>query len=124
MHERISIHSICFPGADLPALTRHWRELGARRVTLVSQMLLSEGLPAVQRALATGGCRTETIVHPVLPLGTHLDAPEDSWRGARETLSRVIESASTLQARSIQLMTGGHGALTWEAAAERFRLLI
>jgi sugar phosphate isomerase/epimerase len=121
MHDRISVHAVCFPGAGLRELSGYWRELGARRVTLISNQVLEEGMTVVKQALrAGGGCQVELIVHPFLP-GKHLDAGADSWPAARDSLSRVIEGASTLGARSIQLITGGHGALTWEEAAAAFR---
>jgi sugar phosphate isomerase/epimerase len=120
MHERISVHSICFPGAGLRDLAGYWQELDAHRVTLVSDLVLQEGVSAVQAALGTEGRKVELIVHPFLP-GRHLDAGPDFWPAARDTLSRVIEHAQVLGARSIQLLTGGHGALTWEQAAAAFR---
>jgi sugar phosphate isomerase/epimerase len=120
MHERISVHSICFPGAGLRELADYWRELDAHRVTLVSDRVLKEGVSAVQAALGTDGRKVELIVHPFLP-GRQLDAGPECWPEARDTLGSVIEHATALGARSIQLMTGGHGALTWEEAAEAFR---
>jgi sugar phosphate isomerase/epimerase len=123
MHDRISIHAICFPNANLETLMQRLREVQAHRVTLIGSMLLQEGVPAIQQALATGPFQVETVVHPMLP-GKHLDAPEASWAEARAALRRVIEAAHAVGARSIQLMTGGHGSLTWEVAADRFRELL
>ena len=119
MHERISVHSICFPGAGLDELAGYWRELGARRVTLISDVVLEVGVPAIQQTLAATGARAELIVHPFLA-GTQLDAGRGSWPAARDTLNRVIKHASALGARAIHVFTGGHGALTWEEAAEAF----
>jgi sugar phosphate isomerase/epimerase len=124
MHDRISVNAICFPSAGFRDLAAHWRELGARRVSLVSYLLLEEGLAAAQQALRTGDCQVETIAHPFLPPGKHLDAAEESWREPRDTLSRLIEHAQALGARSIYLLTGGHGTLTWEEAAEVFRAAV
>jgi len=120
MHERISVHSVCFPGAGLRELAGYWRELEAHRVTLVSDLVLKEGTSAVQAALGEDGRRVELVVHAFLP-GRHLDAGVECWSEARETLGRVIEHAAALGAPSIQVLTGGHGALTWEEAAEAFR---
>ena len=123
MHERLSVHSICFPGAGLRELAGYWRELDAHRVSLVSHQLFEAGLPAAREALESGDCTLESITHPFLP-GRHLEPREESWREARDTLSRLIQSAQTLGARSIYMLTGGHGSLTWEAAAEVFRTAI
>jgi sugar phosphate isomerase/epimerase len=123
MHERISVNALCFPGASFRDLAGYWRELGARRVSLVSNALLEEGLPAAQAALRTGPYEVETITHGFMS-GRHLEPYEASWREARDTLTRVIQAAKTLGARSIYMVTGGHGTLTWEEAAEAFRAAI
>ena len=123
MHERLSVHSICFPGTGLRELAGYWRELGAQRVSLVSHQLFEEGLPAAREALESSDCKLESITHPFLP-GRHLEPREESWREARDTLSRLIQSAQTLGARSIYMLTGGHGSLTWEAAADVFGMAI
>jgi len=123
MHDRLSVHPVCFAGAGLRELSGYWRELGARRVSLVSNLLLEEGLPAAQEALRTSNCTVESITHPFLP-GRHLEPREESWRDARDTLTRLIQDAKSLGARSIYMLTGGHGSLTWEDAAEAFRAAI
>jgi sugar phosphate isomerase/epimerase len=120
MHEKISVNSICFPGAGFRELARYWRELDAHRVSLVSNLFLEEGLAAAQDALATGEYAVETITHVFL-YNQHLEPRETTWREARETLMRVIETAKTLRAHSIYMLTGGHGSLTWEEAADAFR---
>jgi sugar phosphate isomerase/epimerase len=123
MHERISVNSLCFPGAPLRDVARYWRELGARRMSLISPQVLTEDLSAVRDALKTGGYQLETIAHIFLsgrPLAPH----EQSWRDARATLARLIEAAAQLGARSIYMVTGGHGTLTWEQAAEAFAAAI
>src|ERR1700736_3247295 len=123
MHERLSVHAVCFPGAGFRELSGYWRELGAHRVTLVSNLLLEEGLPAAQEALRTSNCSVESITHVFLP-GRHLELREESWRDARDTLTRLIQDAKSLRARSIYMLTGGHGSLAWEEAAQAFRAAI
>jgi len=123
MHARLSVHSVCFSGAPLRELAGYWRELGARQVTLVSTQLLEEGLQAAQAALRASNCRVESITHPFMP-GRHLELREESWQDARDTLTRLIDDAKTIEARSIYLLTGGHGSLTWEEAAKAFRAAI
>ena len=123
MHERLSVHAICFPGASLRELARYWRELDAHRVSLVSYDLLKEGLSAVQDALRASNCKVESITHTFLT-GRHLEQHEESWREARDTLSRLIELAQDIGAQSIYMLTGGHGSLTWEEAADAFRAAV
>jgi sugar phosphate isomerase/epimerase len=123
MHDRISINSICFPGASFQELAGYWRALGARRVSLVSPQVTSEGLDAAQEALRSSDCRVETFMHPFL-LGRPLEPTQHSWRAAREALDRAIDDARALGARSMYMLTGGHGTLTWEEAAEAFRAAV
>jgi sugar phosphate isomerase/epimerase len=123
MHERLSVHAVCFPGAGFRELAGYWRELGAHRVSLASHLLLEEGLPAAQEALRESHCTVESITHPFLG-GRHLEQREESWRDARDTLTRLIQTAKSLGARSIYMLTGGHGSLTWEEAAEVFSMAI
>jgi sugar phosphate isomerase/epimerase len=124
MHTRVSIHSVCFPGAGLRELAGYWGELGAHRVSLASYLLQQEGAAAAQEALRASHCTIESITHPFLPPGRHLELREESWRDARETLSQIIQAAKSLGARSIYMLSGGHGSLTWEEAAEVFRTAI
>ena len=123
MHERLSVHAVCFPGASVGELAGYLRELDARRVTLVSYALLEEGLPSVQEALQASNCKVESITHTFLT-GRHLEQREESWRDARETLGRLIELAQGIGARSIYMLTGGHGSLTWEEAADAYRAAV
>ena len=104
-------------------LAGYWRELDAHRVSLVSHQLFEEGLPAAREALRASQCTVESITHPFLP-GRHLEQREACWRDARDTLTRLIRDAHSLGARSIYMLTGGHGSLVWEEAAEVFRTAI
>jgi sugar phosphate isomerase/epimerase len=120
MHERISIDTLCFPGASFRDLAGIWRELGAQRISLVSTLVEDEGVSAAHAALGTGDYKVETIPHPFLGYGRHLEPLEETWQEPRARLGRLIEDAKTLGARSIYLLTGGHGSMTWEEAAECF----
>lgn len=119
MHERISVNSICLPGAGFAALGEHWRHLGATRGSFVSLQLDGESVDAAGAALAAGNCRLETIVHPFMP-GEPLELREDTWQRPRARLNAVLEAAQTLGARSVYLTTGGHGSGTWEDSARAF----
>jgi len=114
MHERISIHPVCFSDISFRDLVDKWRELGAKRVDLISSYLRDEGLSAVRSAVEGGGFRVETINHVFLPYGQYWEPNEEAWREPRDALSRLIEDARALKARSIYMLTGGHGLLTWE----------
>jgi len=124
MHERISIHPVCFPDISFQDLVGNWQKLGARRVGLISSYLRDPGLSAVRTAVQEGGYQVETINHVFLPYGQYWQPDEDTWREPRETLNGLIEAAKALNARSIYLLTGGHGTLTWEEAAACFSAAI
>ena len=118
MHDRLSVHAVCYRDAGLRELANHWRNLGVHRVSLYTGLLETAGPAAAQAALASADCRLETITHNFLPYGQQVDAKDISWETAQEKLLRLIADAKTLGARSIELFTGGHGAMTWEDAAE------
>ncbi len=124
MHHRLSVHSVCFRDAGLRELAGHWRAIGVQRVSLYDGLIEAEGLAAAQAALASGDFRVETITHNFLPYGQQVDAKDVSWQMAQNKLMRVIDDAKSLGAQSIQLFTGGHGAVTWEDAAERIGMAL
>jgi sugar phosphate isomerase/epimerase len=119
MHHRISVHSICFPGASVGELARRWRSLEADRVSLSSDLLLPDDGAAARMALRAGGHRLETITHPFAS-GRHLHRDPQFLHDVRERLDRVTDIAARLGAQSIYMLTGGHGSLDWEQAAEIF----
>lgn len=123
MHDRVSVNSICFMTQPLQVQAEYWRTLGVQRVSLVGPQVTGEGIEAVQRALATGDYRVETIVHPSFA-GQRLDPDSGSWQEPRARLAALIEAASRVQAQSIYMTTGGLGELTWEQAAETFAAMI
>lgn len=119
MHQRISIHQMCFAGAGLSDFVRECRALGARRLSLASPALLAEGGMAEARAaLATGDTGVESIAH--LFCAGHLGSDRNGWRDSRDTLSRLIDCAAELGAGSIYMLTGGHGEVSWEEGAQCF----
>jgi sugar phosphate isomerase/epimerase len=119
MHERISVNHLCFQGASLSRFAGYWRELGARRVSFISPPLLAEDVSPVQQSLASGDYRVETIAHYFMP-GQYLMPQQEGWQAARTQLTQLIAIAEKLGARSIYMLTGGRGSLTWEQAAEAF----
>ena len=119
MHERISVNSICLPGAGFAELGQHWRSLGASRGSFVSLLLNGESVDDARAGLAAGNCRLETITHPFMP-GEPLELREETWQQPRARLNAVLEAAEVLGARSVYLTTGGHGSGTWEDSARAF----
>ncbi|NGY04012.1 sugar phosphate isomerase/epimerase family protein [Solimonas terrae] len=119
MHERISAGETSFPGASLAELGDAWRTLAPSRISFVSPTLLDHDLAAVRKLIDAGGYRVETITHPFMP-GQPLSHDEASWLAPRARLSRLIDIAQQIGARSIYLLSGGHGGLDWEDAAAAF----
>lgn len=120
MHDRISVHANCFQGADFREMAVYWGNLGAHRVSLLSNRIAEEGLSAAQAALEAGDCQVESITHGLLGFSKDLEPREETWHDPRNKLNLVIEWARTIGARSVYMGTGGHGSLTWEEAAEAF----
>ena len=119
MHERISAGETSFAGASLEQLAAYWRELAPRRISFLGSTLLGSPLDALRAVVDQGGYRVETITHVFMP-GQQLAHDEASWQLPREQLSRLIGVAQKIGARSIYLLTGGHGKLSWEQAAAAF----
>lgn len=115
MHERISVHSICFPTASVADLLQNWRNLGAQRVSFSSPQVLEYGPQKLRTALSAANQKTETITH-IFRAG----ALTTSMQPERDALSRAIEAAATLNANSIYMLTGGRGTMNWEDAANCF----
>lgn len=116
MHERISVHQMCFPRLSIADYARQCQALGVRRIGFISPALLADdGLEEARTALHDTGIVAETIAH-VFKAG-HLS--RDSSQ-SRESLTRLIDIAAELGARSIYMLTGGHGGLAWDEAADCF----
>lgn len=117
MHPRISLHQVAFLNEGITAFIDHCRALGVGHMTLATPLLMRPGgLEEAGRALAPGGPGVDCVNHP---FATFPDLARDSGEAA-EKLGEAIEIAAALGARSLYLLTGGRGALSWEAAAERF----
>lgn len=118
MHDRISINSLCFGQAPLAEVAGHWRDLGARRISLVGAQLLAD--PAPVAALVADGVVVETVAH-VVHYGALDAAMAPELRGR---LMEIIHAASLVKARSIYLLTGARGTLDWEGAADLFAEIV
>lgn len=122
MHERLSVNTLCFPGAPFADLSTHWNVLQPRRVGLVSTLLFNEGIDAAKAALSSGSYRVDVVSHQLIVGALGDDAT--SWAEPRQHLSRAIAMAEELGARCMYITAGGHGAGTWEQSAQRFCQLV
>ncbi len=117
MHERVSVSAICFPGAGLAEMRAHWKALRPKRISFLSTQLLDAAPNELHDLLSEGGYKVETITHVFT---NTLDASQAILLQERSRLSRLIELAHEVGARSIYMLTGQRGRLTWEGAAEAF----
>lgn len=121
MHERISVNSLCFPTIPLEEVAGYWRSMNPNRVSVIAPQLTPDTADAVRAAV--DGYKLETVSgHIFMPPA--LAADDSSWALARARLSAMIELATQVRAHSIYMLTGGHGSLTWEDAADYFRAAI
>lgn len=115
-HERLSVHSVTFHGAALSELETHWKTLGVSRLSVLDDQLLDPSFPTlVQR----NGYTVEAVCH-VFGGGS----PAGDPRAAQDALCTVIDAAAGVGARTVYLLTGGRGELTWGQAAQRFSHLV
>ncbi len=115
MHERLSVHTVSFPGATLDELAGHWQALGVRRLSLIDHQLFDPALlPLVRR----DGYTVEAVYH--LFAAGQLPTCAAEIARTRADLNQVVGAAAAVGARTVYLLTGGRGRLTWEQAAERF----
>src|SRR5688572_2683641 len=93
------------------AFIEHCRGLGIANVTLAAPHQMPVGGP-VESSLAScaNGINVESIVHP---FARNPDLQREEGQ-ATEDLLKVIDAAATVSARSIYLVTGGRGSLSWE----------
>ena len=101
-HGRLSVHGVTFYGATLTEFEKHWRALGLRRLSLLDSQLFE---PELLRAVDDGDYAVESVCHVF---------------SSHDRLLQVIDAAAAVGARTIYMLTGGRGALTWEQAAEQF----
>ena len=121
MHPRVNLHQVAFVTESTTAFIDHCRAIGVQSTTLATPLLMQPGgLDEARRALAAGGVRVECVNHPFAQF-PDLDADQGQ---AGQGLLEAIAISAALGARSIYMLTGGRGALDWEAAAARFAELI
>ncbi|OBB68442.1 sugar phosphate isomerase/epimerase [Mycobacterium sp. 852014-50255_SCH5639931] len=115
-HERLSVHSVTFYGDPLEAMEAHWAALGVSRLSILDSQLLDPEFPMLLR----GNDYTVEAVYHLFAGGALANDP----RAARAALCAVIDAAAAVGARTVYLLTGGRGDLTWAQAAERFCAMV
>jgi sugar phosphate isomerase/epimerase len=115
-HKRLSVHNVTFHGAPLADLEAYWAALGVSRLSILDSQLLHPEFPML---LQRNNYIVEAIYH--LFAGGRLSTDPHTAQGA---LSTVIDAAASVGARTVYLLTGGRGSLTWEQAADQFCAMI
>lgn len=115
-HKRLSVHNVTFHGEPLAGLKAHWAMLGVTRLSILDSQLLDPEFPMLLRH---NDYAVEAVYH--LFSGGRLAGDP---RAAQAALTTVIDAAAGVGARSVYMLTGGRGDLTWEQAAERFRTMV
>ncbi len=115
-HKRLSVHNVTFYGAPLGRLETYWAALGVSRLSILDSQLLDPELP---KLLQRNDYTVEAVCH-VFAGGKLCTDPQ----AARDALSAVIDAAAGVGARTVYLLTGGRGGLSWAQAAERFCAMV
>lgn len=117
MHPRISLHQVALVSEPTAAFLDFCRSIEVQHCTLAAPFLQTrEDRRAARESTVRVGCINHLFaVHP--------DLQDDDGRAAADLLG-TIAIASEVNAPSIYLLTGGRGALSWEAAARRFADLL
>lgn len=111
-HKRLSVHNVTFYGDSLAELEAYWAALGVSRLSVLDSQLLDPRFPL---SLQGNGYAVEAVYH-LFAEGKLAGDPDT----ARVALSTVIDAAAAVGARTVYMLTGGRGDLTWDRAAERF----
>jgi hypothetical protein len=116
VNERLSVHNVTFHGAPLAELEEHWAALGVSRLSILDSQLLDPEFPML---LQRTDYRVEAVYH-LFAGGTLSRDPQI----AQDALCAVIDAAAGARARTVYLLTGGRGALTWKQAADQFCTMV
>ncbi|MEE3751935.1 sugar phosphate isomerase/epimerase family protein [Mycobacterium intracellulare] len=111
-HHRLSVHNVTFYGASPAELQEHWATLDVSRLSILDSQLLDPRFPILLR-------HNDYTVEAVYHLFAGGSLTSDA-HAARDALSTVIDAAAEVGARTVYMLTGGRGHLTWIQAAERF----
>ncbi|OBH87900.1 xylose isomerase [Mycobacterium scrofulaceum] len=115
-HHRLSVHNVTFQGESLAELEAHWAALGVSRLSILDSQLLEPQFPMLLHGHAYS---VEAVYH--LFAGGSLSSDPHA---ARAALATVIDAAAAVGARTVYMLTGGRGDLTWAQAADRFCAMV
>lgn len=115
-HKRLSVHDVTFYGDSLTEMAAHWAALGVSRLSIIDSELLDPGFPML---LQRNAYTVEAVYH--LFAGGALSADAQA---AHDALCTVIDAAAAAGARTVYVLTGGRGHLTWAQAADRFCAMV
>lgn len=117
IHPRVSLHQVALIDEPTSAFLDFCRSIGVQHCTLAAPRLQSDA----DRAAARDSPVKVGCINHLFAVNPDLESDTDA---AAEGLLRTIEVAEEINAPSIYLLTGGRGALSWEAAAQRFADLL
>ena len=122
MHPRVCLHQIALMKESTTAFIELCREIGVPNMTLATPFIAQQpgGIETIKQALAKGGPRVAVVNHPFAVFPNL----EQDHGEASEKLLQAIDLTAALGAKSMYLLTGGRGALSWEHAARRFADLL
>jgi sugar phosphate isomerase/epimerase len=118
MHEKLAVNALCFGGVGLAEQESLWRTIAPKRISFITRDVFAAGETAGKTIVASGRYQVATNSH-AFHLGP-LAGTEKGWTKPRAELSRAIRFASSVNAESIYMITGGRGSRSWEEAAELF----
>ncbi len=116
----LSINGLSFGASSLAADLDACRSIGVGSSVAPVAKIAAEGWDAGVAALGASGVATAALLHPGW---FSLDDPE-RWPAEQANLCRTIAAADFLGAPAVYGTTGKKGALTWEAAAQRFAVAV
>ena len=117
MHPRVSLHQVALITEPTADFLDFCRSIGVQHCTLAAPCLQTkEARSAARESPVQIGCINHLFA-------LHPDLERDTGKAATDLLG-TIAGAAEVGAPAIYLLTGGRGALSWEAAAQRFADLL
>lgn len=111
----ISLNTLSLAPAPLSEQIDTVARLGLRGISPDRDQVTALGPATSARALHDAGLEVATLTHRAFGFATSAET-----EAARERLLGTIDIAQEIGARSVIMITGGRGGLSWAEAAERF----